>query len=73
MILSGIYTRENEGFNLKIDDPFTDSFWDESLRLEISAVHHSDRIEQVEFINIDDWDMALIEKLEDFFDFNGFW
>jgi len=66
MLLSGTYTKINDGFIMVIDDPFTDSNWDESLRLEITAVSRSGHIKDIEFINIADWDYSLIEKIEAF-------
>jgi len=71
-LLSGIYTIDNEGFNLVIDDPFADYFWDESLQLqlEISAARGADRIGEIDFVNISDWDMRLLDRLENLFD-NG--
>jgi len=70
-LLSGVYTKINDGFRLTIDDPFTNSWWDESLQLEISAVNRSGHIKQIEFINISDWGNTLIDKLEEFFGFGG--
>jgi hypothetical protein len=66
-LLSGIYTRNSDGFRLEIDDPFRDSFWGESLNLSITASSRSGRIEEVNFINIADWGESLLERLEDFF------
>ena len=70
-LLSGTYNRNGDGFRLVIDDPFVDSYWDESLRLEISAARRSGRIEQVDFINISDWGTVLIEKIEDLLGFGS--
>jgi len=70
-LLTGTYTSSGDGFKLVIDDPFTDSYWDESLRLEISASRRSGRIEQVDFINISDWGTVLIEKIEDLIGFGS--
>jgi hypothetical protein len=66
-ILSGIYTRNSDGFRLEIDDPYRDSFWDESLSLTISASNRAGRIEEVDFINISQWGETLLERVEDFF------
>jgi len=73
-ILTGTYTSDGEGFNLVIDDPFGDFGWsDESLRLEISTARRDGRIEQVDFINISEWDLSLIDMIENFFtSFNPF-
>ncbi|MCL2662520.1 MAG: zinc-ribbon domain-containing protein [Oscillospiraceae bacterium] len=71
-ILSGVYTRNSDGFRLEIDDPFTDSFWDESLSLTISASNSAGRIEEVNFINIADWGETLLERFEDFLGFGDY-
>jgi len=65
--LSGVYTRNGDGFSLVIDDPFVDSYWDESLSLTISTQARAGRIEAVDFINISELGEDLIEKLEDLF------
>jgi hypothetical protein len=71
-ILSGIYTRNNDGFKLVIDDPYRDSYWDESLSLSISASSRSGRIEEVDFINIANWGESLLESFEDLFWYGGY-
>ena len=78
-ILTGTYTSDGEGFNLVIDDPFVNDRWrDDSLHLEISTARRDGRIEPVDFINLSEWDMSLIDMIEDFvtsfnpFDMGGF-
>jgi len=66
-LLSGVYTKIENGFRMFIDDPFTDSFWEESLQLEVSAVNRSGHIRQIDFINISEWGVSLIESLENLF------
>jgi hypothetical protein len=65
-LLSGTYTKINNGFDLVIDDPFSNSWWEESLQLKISAVSRSGHIQRIDYINIADWDMSLLEKIEEF-------
>jgi len=70
-LISGVYTKINDGFIMVIDDPYTNSRWEESLRLEISVVNRSGHIKQIEFINISEWGNTLIEKLEDLLGFGS--
>ena len=70
-ILSGVYTRNDDGFRLEIDDPYRDSFWGESLSLTITASNRVVGIEDVDFINIVNWGESLLERIEDFLGFGG--
>jgi len=70
-LLSGTYTKIKDGFELVIDDPYTDSRWDESLQLKISAITRSGHIAQIDYINIADWGTSLIDKIGEFFNGTG--
>ena len=71
MLFSGVYDKNNDGFSLVIDDPFADSFWNQSLVLEISATRRSGHIDDISFINVSEWNQSLIDKIEDYFSFGG--
>jgi hypothetical protein len=71
-ILSGGYTRNNDGFRLMINDLLTDSFLDGSLSLTISTSSRSGRIEDVDFINIANWGETLLEGIENILGFGDF-
>jgi len=66
-ILTGVYTRNSDGFVLAIDDPFVDSYWDESLSLTISASSRAGEIKEVDFINISEWGSDFVERIEEIF------
>jgi len=66
-LLSGLYRKINDGFELEIDDPFINSYWEESLQLKITVVNRSGHIKDITFINISDWGSDLLEKLEKLF------
>ena len=71
-LLSGTYTSDRNGFRLTLDDPFVSTGWGETLHLEISTASRSGRIPQIDFINVSEWDLSLIDKLEDFiYSFDG--
>ena len=65
-LLTGIYTKINDGFSLEIDNPFDDSRQEENLQLKISAISRSGHIKEIDFINIADWDLSLVQKFGGF-------
>jgi len=66
-LLNGTYTSNNNGFRLVLDDPFISPYWGESLRIEISTTAQSGPIPQINYINISDWGMTLMDSLEELF------
>ena len=72
-IFSGTYDKTSDGFSLIVDDPFVNSYWGESLMLDISAERRSNHIDDITFINVSEWDQSLIDKIEEFFGFGGYY
>jgi len=68
-MLSGIYTKTEDGFDFGIDNPLESSFWNQSLTLDISAVRRSGHIEDITFINVSEWNQVLLEKIVGLFVF----
>jgi len=66
VLLSGMYTKSGDGFSLVIDNPFTDSYWDEYLYLEISSSSRTGPIPDVDYINFADIDLSFLEGLDGF-------
>ncbi|MDR2590044.1 MAG: zinc ribbon domain-containing protein [Oscillospiraceae bacterium] len=65
-LLSGTFRKQGDSFNLTLDNLFADSFYDHNLTFDISTEPLSGRIQNVNFVNIKDWDEALLEKIETF-------
>jgi len=72
-LLSGTYTREKDGFKMVIDNLLLFTYGSDSIELEISTASGKG-IPKIDYINISEWNMSLIDKIEDFvydFGFGG--
>ena len=63
--ISGVLTEDSRGFRLSLDN-LMDPDNDEVLTIEIKGETGAN-IRQVEYISLDKWELALIDKLEDAF------
>ena len=64
--ISGVFRESSGGFNLAFDDIMIDSYYEDKLSIEIVGEYGA-KIDPVTYINIDDWTMDLLEKLEALF------
>jgi len=69
--LSGVFTVEGKGFYLSFDDLLVSYYTGGRLTLEFWFDPGS-QIRQVDFINIDRWDFAILERFVSAFDSVGF-
>ncbi|MDR2599678.1 MAG: zinc-ribbon domain-containing protein [Oscillospiraceae bacterium] len=65
-LLSGTYIKQGDRFSLTLDNLLANSYYDDNLTFNILTEPLSGRIQNVNFVNIKDWDEALLEKIETF-------
>ena len=65
--LSGVFLLDSNGFRLSLDIPIG-YYSSEKLALDIKGEFGAD-IKQIDFINVDQWDIEVLYKLESLFNF----